>query len=132
MTFPRINVKSERAQAMAELALVLPALCLILLAILQVGIVFKNYVTLTDSVRAGARKAAVSRHQPCPVCVVQTAVEQSASGLDKEYLQVEVTSDPWAPGTDVTVKASYPYDINLLGLVVKSGEMTSTTTERVE
>jgi len=132
MTFPRLNAKSERAQAMAELALVLPALCLILLAILQCGIVFKNYVTLTDAVRAGARKAAVSRHQPCPECVTENAVDQSASGLDKEYLQVEVTPAPWAPGTDVTVKASYPYEINLLGLVVKSGEMTSTTTERVE
>src|SRR3954452_9638186 len=82
MTSPRLNAKNERAQAMAQLALVLPALCLILLAILQCGILFKNYVTLTDAVRAGARKAAVWRHQPCPECVTENAADQSASGLD--------------------------------------------------
>ena len=38
----------------------------------------------------------------------------------------------WAQGGDVTVTATYPYSINLLGFVVKSGRMTSQTTERVE
>ena len=37
-----------------------------------------------------------------------------------------------ADGEDVTVSAAYPYDISLLGFVVKSGDLTSTTTERVE
>ena len=32
----------------------------------------------------------------------------------------------------MTVKATYPYSINLLGFVVKSGLLTSQTTERVE
>jgi hypothetical protein len=32
----------------------------------------------------------------------------------------------------VTVEASYPYSINLLGIVVASGDLTSSTTERVE
>jgi hypothetical protein len=32
----------------------------------------------------------------------------------------------------VTVTASYPYSISILGMVVKSGNLTSTTTERVE
>jgi hypothetical protein len=32
----------------------------------------------------------------------------------------------------VTVTATYPYRISLLGLVVKSGNLRSTTTERVE
>jgi hypothetical protein len=44
---------------------------------------------------------------------------------------VAVTSS-WAPGEDVTVTATYPYSIDLLGLVVKSGFLSSTTTERVE
>ena len=37
-----------------------------------------------------------------------------------------------ARGADVTVHTSYPYSISLLGIVVKSGRITSTTTERVE
>jgi hypothetical protein len=38
----------------------------------------------------------------------------------------------FAQGGDVTVTATYPYSINLLGFVVKSGRLTSQTTERVE
>jgi hypothetical protein len=32
----------------------------------------------------------------------------------------------------VTVRAEYPYDISLLGMVVQSGNLVSETTERVE
>jgi hypothetical protein len=32
----------------------------------------------------------------------------------------------------VTVTATYPYSISLLGMVVKAGSLSSTTTERVE
>jgi hypothetical protein len=32
----------------------------------------------------------------------------------------------------VTVTATYPYSINLLGKIVKSGSLQSKTTERVE
>jgi hypothetical protein len=32
----------------------------------------------------------------------------------------------------VTASATYPYSINLLGIVVASGNLKATTTERVE
>ncbi|HEY8644492.1 MAG TPA: TadE family protein, partial [Gaiellaceae bacterium] len=54
-------LRNEDGQAAAEMALVLPVLAAILLAIAQFGIAFNNYITLTDATRAGARKAAVSR-----------------------------------------------------------------------
>jgi hypothetical protein len=41
-------------------------------------------------------------------------------------------SSTWEQGEDVSVTATYPYSISLLGFVVKSGDLTSTTTERVE
>jgi hypothetical protein len=44
-----------------------------------------------------------------------------------------VTSDNWSvPGSDVVVTATAPYSINILGWTVKSGNLTSTTTERLE
>jgi hypothetical protein len=58
-------------------------------------------------------------------------VRGSAADLDQSKLGVTVTSS-WQQGEDVTVSATYPYDISLLGFVVKSGNLTSTTTERVE
>src|SRR5439155_25183159 len=63
----RMRLKNERGQTMTEFALVLPVLALVLFAVIQFGIVFNNYVTLTDATRAGARKAAVGRHVSDPV-----------------------------------------------------------------
>jgi Flp pilus assembly protein TadG len=116
---------------MAEFALVLPLLALLLFGIIQCGIVFHNYVEIADATRAGARKAAVSRDLPDPAGAATAAVRSSAGGLDDGDLDVAVTSS-FERGDDVTVTTSYPYSISLLGLVVKSGRITSTTTERVE
>ncbi len=116
---------------MTEFALVLPVLALVLFGVIQFGIVFNHYVTLTDAVRAGARKAAVGRHLADPVGSAIAEVRASAVDLNQSHLIVSVSS-PWQQGSDVTVSASYPFEINLLGVVVKSGHLKSTTTERVE
>lgn len=116
---------------MTEFALVLPLLALLLFGVIQFGIVFHQYVTLTDAVRAGARQGAVGRHLATPETSVEDRVRSSAADLDQVKLDVDVTST-WQQGEDVTVTATYPYNISLLGFVVKSGDLRSTTTERVE
>jgi Flp pilus assembly protein TadG len=127
----RIQIRSEQGQTMTEFALVLPVLALLLFAVIQFGIVFNNYVTLTDATRAGARKAAVSRQTTNPVGNAVAAVRASAKDLNQSNLSVTVTST-WEPSEDVSVTATYPYSISLLGMVVKSGRISSKTTERVE
>jgi Flp pilus assembly protein TadG len=127
----RIQIRNEQGQTMTEFALVLPVLALLLFAVIQFGIVFNNYVTLTDATRAGARKAAVSRQTADPVGTTVAAVQASAKDLSQSDLNVTVSSD-WQPTDDVSVTATYPYKISLLGMVVKSGRLSSTTTERVE
>ena len=120
-------------QAMAEMAVVLFPLLLLVVGIMQLGITFNNYLALTDAVRAGARTAAVSRHAASPTDVTKKRVEDAAASLDLSKLNVEVKASPgWEPGAAVTVTAKYPYDINLLGIVVKSGDLSSSTVERVE
>jgi Flp pilus assembly protein TadG len=109
----------------------LPLLMFLLLGIIQFGIVFNNYITLTDAVRAGARKGAVSRRLVQPVTAVNQQVKNAATDLKSSDLIVTVNST-WAKGSDVSVTATYPYQIKLLGLVLKSGRLSSTTTERVE
>jgi Flp pilus assembly protein TadG len=116
---------------MVEAAFVLPLLCLLLFAIAQFGITFNNYLTLTDSVRTGARRAAVSREASDPVNTTVAQVRASAADLNQSNLNVTVTSS-WSPGSDVTVTAEYPYSISLMGIVVHSGQLSSSTTERVE
>ena len=127
----RIRRPSERGQTLTEFALVLPLVALLLFGVIQFGIVFHQYVTLTDAVRAGARQGAVGRHLSDPAGSAEDRVRESAADLDQAKLDVSVTST-WEQGEDVSVTATYPYNISLLGFVVKSGDLTSTTTERVE
>jgi Flp pilus assembly protein TadG len=127
----RIQINEERGQTLTEFALVLPVLALVLFALIQFGIVFNNYITLTDATRAGARKAAVGRRLSDPVGSAVAAVRASATDLRQSDLGVTVSST-WQPGADVSVTATYPYKVSLLGMVVKSGRLSSTTTERVE
>ena len=131
-----LRLRNEDGQAIIEFALVLPILMAILLGIIQFGIIFNNYITLTDATRAGARKAAVSRFLNDNGAAAKIAVEDSAQGLDHSVLDptISVTAAPdWATaGNQVTVTASYPYSINILGWTIKAGNLTSTTRERLE
>ena len=124
--------KNEEGQTLVEFALVAPLLFLILFGIVQYGMAFKNSITLSDAVRTGARQATVSRNAPDPIATTKASVVGAASDLDTSKLNVTVTAPPWQPGATVTVTATYPYSINLLGIVVASGNLKSSTTERVE
>lgn len=118
---------------MTEFAIVLPVLCLLLFGVIQFGILWNNYVTLTDAVRAGARTAAVNRRTDY-VAAGCNQVRRAADGLDDAQLAcaTSASGDLSRPGADVTVTASYPYNINLFGFVLASGRLQSTTTERME
>jgi Flp pilus assembly protein TadG len=129
----RISLRDQRGQSMTEFALVLPILSLLLFGVIQFGLVFNNYLTMTDAVRAGARKGAVGRHLADPQGSATSAVRAAATDLKQSDLNVNVSANPgWTAGAEVTVSADYPYRISLLGLVLRSGRMHSTTKERVE
>jgi Flp pilus assembly protein TadG len=131
----KIPVRDQRGQTVTEFALVLPLLMLVLLAILQFGVLFRDYLAVTDAVRAGARKGAVSRHVTAPggpkkAC--EDAVKKSATDLNVADNLIVTCTSTWGPGDDVTVNATYPFDISLFGYVAKSGRFSSQTVERVE
>jgi len=131
----RFSTRNEDGQAMVEFALVAPILFMILFAIIQFGIVFMNSVALTDAVRTGARKASVSRASADPTGATQSAVLNAATDLDQSTLAGRISvSAPggWTQGGSVTVSATYPYSIDILGIVVASGDLHSATTERLE
>jgi Flp pilus assembly protein TadG len=132
MSRRRINIRNERGQTMVEFALVVPILCVVIFGILQFGALYNDYVTLTDSTRVGARKAATSRHSLTPEADAEAAARNSAAGLDADDLDIAVNATSWEHGESVTVTATYPYEVDLLGFVVASGDLTSETTERVE
>jgi hypothetical protein len=49
-----------------------------------------------------------------------------------EPVMVDGVTPGWEASGDVTVRATYPFRIRLLGLVVFDGTLKSRTTERVE
>jgi Flp pilus assembly protein TadG len=127
------RLRRENGQALVEFTLLIPVLLFVLLAIAQFGDLYNHYVTITDATRAGARMAVVSRAVADPSGTAIQAVRDSAHQLDQTKLTVTVTpAPPWTSGQQITVSASYPYALDLAGLVVKSGTLTSSTKERVE
>jgi Flp pilus assembly protein TadG len=138
------SLSREDGQAIVEFALVLPLLVGLLVGIVQFGIIFNNYETLTDAARVAARKAAVSRFVGDNGASATAAGMSAASGLNSSNLAITVhacadgtacppTADDWTtPGNVVTVTATYPYSIKVLDWTIKSGNLTSITKERLE
>ena len=131
----RTYLPKQRGQTLVEFAIVIPLLLMVMMAIYQFGVVYNNWVTLTDAARAGARQAAVSRGLADPNGTAVSRVKASATDLDQSKLVVNVTppdGSGWTQGADATVQASYPYSINIMGIVVASGNLNVSTTERIE
>jgi Flp pilus assembly protein TadG len=126
------KLRDELGQTFTELAMVLPILIVLVLAIAQIGVAFNNYLTLTDAARAAARKGAVSRDagrsSDCQSAGYAAGGNLKNPGTDF----VVLCTSSWAAGSDVTVTATYPYSISLLGWVVTSGSLSTTMKERVE
>src|SRR6187431_1042648 len=97
LSMKRISFRNQDGQSMAEFALALPILALLLFAVIQFGIAFNNYVTLTDATRAGARKAAVSGKDPSPANTCVAAIRGSAKDMNQSDLQPSCAST-WQPG----------------------------------
>lgn len=131
---PHTNRRNnERGQTLVEFAALMPCLALLLFGIIQFGVVLHDYVTVTDASRVGARKAAVSRFVGDSGAAAETAALNSAKSLDETKLNADCTSTNWSmPGSDVKCTVTYPYSIDVLGMVVADGTLTSVTTERLE
>lgn len=91
-----------------ELALLLPVVVLLLLAVLQVGLLARDAVLVTHAAREAARAAAVD---PTSAAARRAAAE--AGGLDPDRLHVELA----VHDRQVTVAVTYraPTEVPLVG-----------------
>lgn len=55
----RRSLRDARGQSLVEFALVLTPLLLLMMGIVQLGLIFNGYVTLSNAVREGARSASI-------------------------------------------------------------------------
>jgi hypothetical protein len=130
------RLRLENGQTFVEFAFVLPILALLLFGILQFGLTFHNYLSITDATRVGARAAAVKRSDPCTAA--EDAIHRTVSPKQSSMIVFEAdwceVEDLDGDGTDdsVTIKISYPYRIGLPGFSLPPGDLTASAAERLE
>jgi Flp pilus assembly protein TadG len=103
----RKQATRERGQSLAEFALVVPIFLLILFAIVDFGMGFHSWITVTNSAREGARLGTVHATET----QIVDRVKSTADTLDDSNLTVSVTNANGAPGESVVVDVSYQYDL---------------------
>ena len=120
----------ETGSAVVEFALVLPILFLVLLAAVQVGLLARDQLLLTQAARAGAREAAVTLDDS----VVRQAAIGAAPSLDPGRLQLRIDRSG-SLGTAVTVVIDYgsPVAVPVAGwLLPDTIELRASSTMRQE
>jgi len=142
--------RDERGQSLVEFAVVLPVLALILLGIFRGGVLYNNYVRLTDAVRSGGRELAIQRGQATACANAAQALINSAGGLNSSikititesgdpntYTSTGLSGSGTCPtlkfGSPATIKAQYPCDFSMMGINFVPGcTLTASATEEIE
>jgi Flp pilus assembly protein TadG len=124
----RADAIRSRGQSTVELALLLPVVVVLLLAVLQVGLLARNVVLVTHAAREAARAAAIDSRAGAA-----RAAALAASGLDGERLEV-VASGRAGPGSRVTVVVTFraPTQVPIVGVIVGDRTIRAEATMRVE
>jgi Flp pilus assembly protein TadG len=118
----------SRGQATVELALVLPLVVLMLLAVVQVALIARDEILVVHAAREAVREAAVTAADGA----ARRAAE-AGSGLTGPRLGVRVVRRG-APGGQVQVAVNYraPTDVPLVGALVPDVRLSAGAVMRVE
>ena len=111
-----------------ELALVLPLVVLVLLAVVQVGLLIRDEVLVVHAAREAARQAAVD---PDPGAAARAAA--SGGGLDPARLTTSEAGRA-GPGSRVAVSVRYrpATRLPIVGRLLAGVELRASATMRVE
>lgn len=122
------RAREDRGQAAVELALVLPLLAALALALLQVALVVRDQVLVVHAAREGARAAAVSDEPGAA-----RAAAMAGAGLVAARLDVDASGRGRA-GSRVRVLVRYrsPTDLPLVGPLVGDVALSGSASMRVE
>ncbi len=106
--------RAKRGMAMLEFVFILPVLLLVLFSIIEFGLLFGRWQTLTNAAREGARTAVVYR-KDCVVADVETevrtVVKNYASSLNIVLADTDITiAGPClGAGTQSSVQVDWPF-----------------------
>jgi len=130
---------------MVEFAFVLLPLLVVVFGVIKFGILFGQYVTLTNATAYGANTLAVNRGAgtgpPTACSMEQTALDNAAPTLDPSQINLSTsfpspdtsTCSALQPGDVAVVQATYPCDLQILFLNVwPTCQLVAQTTVRIE
>jgi Flp pilus assembly protein TadG len=115
---------AQQGQAAVELALALPLVALLMLAVVQVGLVVRDQVLTVHAAREAARAAAVDADPRAA-----TAAALRGTGLPASRLTVRVQRGTTA---DVAVTYRSPTDLPLVGRLLPDLSLRAKAAMRVE
>ncbi len=109
--------EGEKGQSLVEFAMVIPIFLILVFAIVDFGMGFHAWITVTNAAREGARIGAVGADS----ATIEARVVDTASSLAADDLGVTVVNAQGAPGESVSVDVEYDYELvtplsNLLGI----------------
>ena len=119
---------------MVEFALVLPILVTLTIALIQFGIVFKDWISVTDSARVAARAAVVARFGAQTNCAAaNNAIDAGLRPVDCRCNPSGSTGQCTATDSSVTVTVGEPWSVSLPLLPFsRNGQLQSSVTEDLE
>jgi Flp pilus assembly protein TadG len=139
-------MRRDQGQTAVEFALCATVFFMIIFGLLKVATIYGDYVALQHATRDGSRKGSVTRgtgnaNSASVSAAVTTAVQQAGTFLDPTQMGITVTgldsnSSPngtlWEAHDRVEVTVTYPWALDVIGVTLFSGTMSSTTQAIIE
>lgn len=119
--------RGQGGQAAVEVALLLPFLALVFLAVVQVALVARDQVLVVHAAREGARAAAVD---PAPGAA--RAAVLAGSGLKADHLEVDTGRGPASGFVTVSVRYRASTTVPVVGTLVSDAPLSANAAMRVE
>lgn len=101
----RYSLKSKRGQSLVETAIVLPLILLLLMGIIDFGLLFNNYIVISNASREAARKGSLGGRDED----IRQLVDNLTGTLDDTKLNVSIypAESMRDHGADIKVAISY-------------------------
>lgn len=111
--------RDTRGQALAEFALTIPLLLLMLLGIVEFGRAWNTYQVITDAAREAARTAVVA-NTAVTIDSVNAVIANAMgrAGLDSDAAVTSVDGFRAGTGVPARVNISYPYQFRFVGALL--------------
>jgi Flp pilus assembly protein TadG len=124
----------QDGQAFVEFAIVLPFLALLVFGVAQFGLLFRDYLAITDAARVAARAAAVERTSG-PCAAAETAIQNTVSPGQWADVssRITCTADGATVGDKfkITIEDTFEWPFPNL-FRIPNPTLTASATERME